>query len=126
MLDEPIADTDRVSALGLERAGGGHQMLIELNHRRGDECAVGPSRSLMNVLKGSIGLIAVPRAQLPKDGMTDLLVAKLQDFLLDVLPDLGGIDVGLRQVEIIGHQSDGPILEAGLEDERAELLASQC
>jgi len=114
MLDEPITDTDRVSALGLERVGGSHQTLIELDHRQGDECAVGPSRSLMNVLEGSVGLIAVPQAQLPKDGMTDLLVTKLQNLSVDVLPDLGGIDVGLRQVEVVGHQSDGPILEAGL------------
>ena len=58
--------------------------------------------------------------------MTDLLVAKLENLPVDVVPDLGGINVGLRQVEVVGHQSDGLILEAGLEDEHAELHASQC
>ena len=48
--------------------------------------------------------------------MTDLLGAKLENLPMDVLPDLGGVNVGLRQVEVVGHQSDGPILEAGLED----------
>ena len=96
MLNKLIANTDGVSALCSERAGGGHQTLIKLNHRRGDELAVGPRCRLVNMLKSSVGLIAVPWAQLPKNGMADLLVAKLQYPAVDVVPDLGGIDVGFR------------------------------
>ena len=58
---------------------------MDYDHQQGDECAIRPSRSLMNVLEGSVGLITVPQAQLPKDGMTDLLVTKLQNLSVDVL-----------------------------------------
>ena len=96
MLNKSIANTDGVSVLCLERVGGGHQTLIKLDHQRGDDLAVGPRCRLVDMLEGSVRLIAVPRTQLPKDVMADLLIAKLQDLAVDVFPDLGGIDVGFR------------------------------
>ena len=70
--------------------------MIKLDHQRGDDLAVGPRCRLVDMLEGSVRLIAVPRTQLPKDVMADLLIAKLQDLAVDVFPDLGGIDVGFQ------------------------------
>ena len=74
MLDETIADADRVGPLSLKRAGCSHQSLVKLDHRRSDGLTVGPSRCLMDMLEGRVGLIAVSWAELPKDGVADLLI----------------------------------------------------
>ncbi len=91
----PEGKTTAVVAV-MKRAGGGHQTLIKLDHQQGDGLAVGSRCRLVNMLESSVGLIAVPRAQLPKNGMADLLIAKLQYLAVDVVPDLGGIDVGFQ------------------------------
>jgi hypothetical protein len=52
------------------------------------------------MLNGGVGLIAVPRAQLLKDGCTDLLEANLKDLCLDGLNDQCIIDLDVVEIEI--------------------------
>jgi hypothetical protein len=77
------------------------------------------------MLNGGVGLIAVPRAQLLKDGCTDLLEANLKDLCLDGLNDQCIIDLDVVEIEIGGTQHDRPIVQAGLEDIGAYLRRTE-
>ncbi len=77
------------------------------------------------MLDGSVGLIAVPRAQLLKDGCADLLEANLKDLCLDGLNNQCIVDLDVVEIEIGVMQRDGPILQTGIEDIGAYLCRSE-
>jgi hypothetical protein len=75
LLDEPVADTDGVDVLGLKEGGGSHKALIEFNNGGCDQLTVRARSGLMDVLQSCVGLVTVPRAELVKNCMADLLVS---------------------------------------------------
>jgi hypothetical protein len=68
------------------------------------------------MLDGGVGLIAVPRAHLQKDGCADLHKANLKDLCLDGLKDQCIVDLDVVEIEIGSAQRDLPIVQAELED----------
>ena len=72
-----------------------------------------------------MGLITVPREKLLEDGGTDLFEAEFQYLGLDGVADGFGIHVCFGEVEVGNAEGDRTIAEAGLQDLRANFIASQ-
>jgi hypothetical protein len=94
-LDEAVAYADGVPLLGSKRARRVEHALVILDNAHGHGLAIWASRSLTNVLQDSVGLVAVPGAQLSEDQQADLAKTKLEYLSLNRLADCRRVDVGI-------------------------------
>jgi hypothetical protein len=94
-LDEAVAYANGVPLLGSERMHRFEHALVMLDNTRGHGLAVWASRSLTNVLQDSVGLVAVPKAQLSEDQQADLAKTKLEYLGLNRLADRHRVNVGI-------------------------------
>ena len=72
-----------------------------------------------------MGLIAVPRAQLLKNALADLLETELQNLRVDEIDARRVIDLGVGEVERCRTEGDRARVEAWLEDLGANLIGRE-
>ena len=80
---------------------------------------------LTNVVQGCMRLVAVARAKLNEESITNGLVSKTQDFTLDFCTKSKGVHSGACNAEVGGLKFNGSILKGELEDFCSDLLFSE-
>ncbi len=115
-LDKLVADAHCVVHLSGERAGGVQHPLIVFDSRGSNHLPVGSDRCLADVLKGGMGLIAVPQAQLLENALADLLEPELQNLHVDEIDTRCVVDLGVGEVERRSTEGDRSRVEARFKD----------
>jgi hypothetical protein len=122
--NDVVANTDWKSLACCKWVGCVDDALDELVYAGHNNLSVGPRQSLWDMLKDSMGLIRVARAQDYKYQGADGAKAKEKKLGNKLVFDHVGVNVGLLDIKVSATKCDWAALEAGVDDLLQNLACS--
>ncbi len=108
---ECLADTDRKHLLVDEWTRGCEDLSVIVKHWREDCVPSGIVVGLPDVVKSSMGLLGIPRAELDEQMIQDGRSCQMDDLHADGGLDHRGVSLCTRKIEVEAKQVEWPILE---------------
>ena len=99
-VDKSISKTLGEPLIACKRAHQAHHVLVICVHRNTNMAAVPVKIVLLDMAKGSLGLVCVSSAIFGKNRGTDLMTSKLEDLVINLQIDLFGVSIRSLQIEV--------------------------
>ncbi len=115
-IHECLADTDGKHLLVDERTRGCKDLSVIVKHWREDCVSGGIIVGLPDVVKSSMGLLGIPRADLDEQMIQDGRSCQTDDHRADGGLDHHGVSLRTRKIEVGVKQVEWPILEGDPKD----------